>query len=81
MVFLGGLFLALAIGVRLTVAPLALAFLGATLFAPAEAARRERYERGALLALGAFIGSLPLGWMVRTAPRAFLFDVVTWPDQ
>ena len=76
--FFGGVLLALGIGTRLTVAPLAAAFVGVTLLRPGEIAFRDRLAQALVLTAGGIIGALPILWMFATAPEAFLFGVVTW---
>lgn len=76
--FAGGLLLSLAIGTRLSFAPLALGFLGVSLFAPQETAWRRRMKNASLLAAGGVIGALPMLWIFTLDPRAFIFDTFTW---
>ena len=76
--FFGGLLVALAIGTRLTVAPLAFGLLAMTLLAPRELSLRERTMRAVALCAGSFVGALPTLWIFAAAPEAFVFGVFTW---
>jgi len=77
-IFCGGFFVSLAVGTRLTVAPLVMAIGGATLLWPSAIPFRSRLGRGFVLAAGVLVGALPIFWALAVAPEAFVFDVFTW---
>ena len=76
--FAAGLLLSLAIGTRLTFAPLGLAFVGISLFLPAQIDIRTRMRDALLLAAGGVIGALPMLWLFALDARAFIFNNFTW---
>ena len=76
--FAAGLLLSLAIGTRLTFAPLGLAFAGISLFLPRQVVIRGRTRNALLLAAGGVIGALPMLWLFTLDARAFIFDNFTW---
>lgn len=69
--FLSGLSLAMAIGTRITVAPLALPFVSMIAFLPK--AQQQRSRLFAAFAFGLAVGSLPLFLSFCLAPKQFLF--------
>ena len=75
--FAAGLLLSLAIGTRLTFAPLGLAFAG-SLFLPAQIDIRARMRNALLLAGGGVIGASPMLWLFALDARAFIFNNFTW---
>ena len=76
--FAAGLLLSLAIGTRLTFAPLGLAFVGISLFLPAQIDIRTRMRNALLLAAGGVIGASPMLWLFALDARAFIFNNFTW---
>ena len=76
--FAAGLLLSLAIGTRLTFAPLGLAFVGISLFLPAQIDIRTRMRNAFLLATGGVIGASPMLWLFALDARAFIFNNFTW---
>ena len=76
--FAAGLLLSLAIGTRLTFAPLGLAFAGISLFLPAQIDIRTRMRNAFLLATGGVIGASPMLWLFAIDARAFIFNNFTW---
>jgi len=76
--FAAGLVLSLAIGTRLTFAPLGLAFAGISLFLPRQIVIRQRMRNALLLAAGGVIGALPMLWLFALDARAFIFNNFTW---
>jgi hypothetical protein len=76
--FAAGLLLSLAIGTRLTFAPLGLAFAGISLFLPAQIVIHRRMRNALLLAAGGVIGASPMLWRFALDARAFIFNNFTW---
>ena len=76
--FAAGLLLSLAIGTRLTFAPLGLAFTGISLFLPVQIVIRQRMRNALLLAVGGVIGASPMLWLFALDGRAFIFNNFTW---
>jgi hypothetical protein len=76
--FFGGFFVALAVGTRLTAAPLAVGLVAVTLIAGGGTGFRGRLARAFALSAGAVIGALPMLWMLTISPDAFVFGVFTW---
>jgi len=72
--FASGLFLGIAIGTRLTVAPLAAPFLG--LLAVSFGNGSERVNRCAMFGAGVTAGSLPMLALFLMAPEGFLFGTL-----
>jgi len=76
--FLSGLLLGLATGVRLSAAPLALPFLLMTLW-PAPKPRSGTLRRPMTFGLGLLVGLLPAAFLFVLAPRQFLFGNLGYP--
>ncbi len=74
--FLPGLLLALAIGTRVTFAPLFAPFAGALYFFSRAEARRIFWSRFAIFCAGVAVGSLPMLWLFLEAPARFIFGVL-----
>jgi hypothetical protein len=75
MVFRRRSLLSLAIGTRLTFAPLVLAFAGISLFLPAQIDIRTRIRNALILAAGGVIGASPILWLF--ALCAHLFSIIS----
>jgi hypothetical protein len=74
--FASGLMLAIAIGTRLSFAPLAL-----PLFASAVLVRSEgtsRLQSASAFVAGSVVGAVPMLWIFLLDPRAFIFGNFTW---
>ncbi len=78
--FVTGLLVALAVGSRISYAPLALPFLVMAALIPS-ASFRERAFFAIALAVGGVIGSLPLLALFAEAPAAFVFDNFIYNSQ
>jgi hypothetical protein len=73
MLFLSGLLLALAMGTRVTFAPLVVPFLASIFFL---STGRARLSQIAVFALGGVIGALPVLWLFCEAPAKFIYGVL-----
>jgi hypothetical protein len=71
-----GLLLGIAIGIRLTTATAAVAFVG---FLLADAPPRRTWRTTAVFAAGICVGLLPLAWTYSLAPGPFLFGNFHYP--
>jgi len=74
--FFSGMMLALAIGTRVTFAPLVLPFAVAVWLSPGAQERRTRIKWMAIFAGGLFVGALPMLYAFLAAPEAFWFGVL-----
>jgi hypothetical protein len=73
MLFLSGLLLALAMGTRVTFAPLVVPFLAAIFFC---SSGRARLLQIGIFALGGVIGALPVLWLCWESPEKFFYGVL-----
>ena len=74
--FFSGIMLALAIGTRVTFAPLVLPFAVAAWLSPGANERKTRITWVAIFASGLFAGSLPMLYTFLAAPESFWFGVL-----
>jgi hypothetical protein len=74
--FFSGLLLALAIGTRVTFAPLVAPFAAVLFFFPRRSGAKELLVKIGALAAGGMLGALPMLWLFAEAPARFFFDVL-----
>lgn len=74
--FLSGLSLALAVGTRVTFAPLFAPFAVSLYFVSRESDARIFIRRILIFCAGAAVGTLPMFWLFMEAPARFLFGVL-----
>ena len=73
LLFVAGFLLGLGIGVRLTVAPVAVAFLGFILADSDGSPPHRRWRRGGAFLAGLAVAMAPMAWLYSAAPRQFIF--------
>ena len=74
--FFSGLLLAMAVGTRVTFAPLGAPFLAALFFIPSAGRQRTWLKQFGIFAAGGVLGGLPMLWLFIEAPAQFLFGVL-----